>query len=647
MEDRTMKKSFLLFTALGLVAISSCNKTEKYEGDPHVLSMTICADVPESPFEGTKVGLSGDRSTGVSTYWESDDKIGVDYCDYSTGTATKLEYSQYGFTSWNLVDGKGYFYGDIYCSAGFPTTKSEDDDRAIVAYTPYTANIPSSQTMNGTSIDKKAAVMISKPKFDLRLYDAKNQTTLGYNDYGKLEFTHIGTFLNIYVKELTASTISGDETVTTVTISAPGKLISGKFNRSYGDRDGESAGITMIKDKAYSLITVTVPEGTKLSELSAMAVAAPFSLAGEQLEITIDTDKHSLKKAMTLTRDFESGRLTSIGFKVDKSLDKAAYIKLKSGVDPTLVYERETKSFEIDANVPWTIDTGSLPDDITVVKDRHFLKATRTYSQSIAAKSYPIKLVGTGGVTATINIIQKSAWTLNEGCVAYADGSVLMGNPSSRVEPKITHKEPSTYYKLDFYIGDSKNFTDATSPMFEVKTRTDDGLYQGCYIGGGSAGNFFIQGDENKENGISTKSFGEEKWCSASDFNTMKEIYVSCKTFNGSGKYNYSVSFRVDFNDDKSPKITNADPTFFYWREYRAGELIVTLKDCGKGSFVIKSCESKVDVLGAFLRLAVTRAGRKSGSFRHSSLLLLRMRNAVLTGIFQPEHVYKIVIPYR
>ena len=79
MEDRTMKKSFLLFTALGLVAISSCNKTEKYEGDPHVLSMTICADVPESPFEGTKVGLSGERSTGVSTYWESDDKIGVDY----------------------------------------------------------------------------------------------------------------------------------------------------------------------------------------------------------------------------------------------------------------------------------------------------------------------------------------------------------------------------------------------------------------------------------------------------------------------------------------------------------------------------------------------------------------------------------------
>lgn len=573
-----MKKTSILLAALSFAALASCSKVENAEpaqDAPKTIHVTLTADAPDAPAEegATKVGIEGDRNTGFRTFWEEGDEVLL-VLDGQTGNKSV----ELKLTSIDN-EGKATFQGDI--SEVF--YKNKTYTLVVTCNWSNTGEVPSSQTMNGSSFDKRAAIMVSKPVGKWITDSGKNSLTLeGF------KFAHVCTFLNIYVKEISAKNVSGDEAVKSVTVTVPDKLIAGLHDYSTNKVFKGSTDLVMTPNYAVNTITVKVPEGTKLKDLSAMVVAAPFELKDEQLTIAIDTEKHSMKKTVNLTRNFSKAKMTSIGFVIDNTFDVAPYIKVKQS-DLTFSYLGETRSFDIDANVSWSVDTESLPEGATVEKIGDVLKVTLPISSHFGDKKFPVKLVGTGA-SATINFVQPSLWEVNGGCKVNADGSLLVGVGSTT--PELTLKQKTKYYNLDFIIKDGKNFGSNSPTATIVRIKLDyrhpnAGMKSYEHIFGGEQGT----GNGLFENGILLNNGGFTKNMVSSDFNMLSSLSVSLK---GYSTYNTCTFGHADLTDGSSfgrQVYTGSFPT---WNACDKGVITFRLEGRGSGSFVISSYKAQI-----------------------------------------------------
>lgn len=590
-----MKKTSILFAALSFAALASCSKVENAEpaqNGTETIHVTLTADAPDAPSEegATKVGIEGDRNTGFRTFWEEGDEVTLRYyVFYESGTAKTTGYSPLKLTSVD-ADGKATFSGDI--------AKEYDGSyqyireiSAIYNYTPG-YELPSLQTMNGNDFDKKAIVMYSR-EIGSKWLD-KNVRTLTFDNFN---FVHVCTFLNIYVKELSSETVSGDEIVKTVTVTAPNKWIAGKYFYFKATDSNLKDGfpLDMRENASTNYITVTVPEGTKLKDLSAKLVAAPFELSNEPLTIAIDTDKHSLKKTVNLTRKFSAARMSTIGFKIDNSFDEKPYIKAKQ-TDLTFSYLGETRTFDIDANVSWSVDTESLPEGVTVEKDGDALKVTIPISSHFGDKKFPVRLVGTG-ISTTVGFVQHSHWEVNEGCKVNEDGTLLVGVGSA--VPQLTLKEKTKKFGFTFDIKDSKGFSSATSPMINTKAvvvfPTSGGKETVEYrIGGGDNGNGMYHDGKLIDLNGNAGSF--KRKVEASDFNKLSSFRVGLYSYTSanSSVIDIETLCTVNFTDDNLNIYKNNFDTGISWFSSNKDIMTVTLTDRGNGSFVISSYKAEI-----------------------------------------------------
>lgn len=589
-----MKKTYILVAALVMAASAGCDKAGNVDvpaEGPETIYMSFTADAPPAPCgDETKVGISGDHNTGYRTRWEDDDAVGVRVCQLKSDGSFDSDGSISSFFAYTKDAGfkinKNRGEDDKATFTGRLEKRKElvsGEKYAVAAVYPFASpnnnKIPSSQTMDGASFDRSAALMISKLQYVEKI--SKNNPT----SYEALEFIHVGTFLNVYVKELSASSVSGDETVKTVTVTASGKDMAGtvdsfNFGR-VGDNPAKRTDLVNMKENYTSpSITVNVPDGTLLKNLSAMAVAVPFSLKDEYFTIAIETDRHSLQKTLKLTRDFESGRMTAIGFKVDKTFDAKPYIKVRQ-TDLSLSYFGEKRTFEIDANVPWSVDTESLPEGLTVEKVGETLNVTPPASTHFGNKKYSVKLEGNNGVTSTLEFIQPSIWEVNGACEVRADGSVLLGKASSALEPQLKLKEKVTYYGITYNITDAKGFTDETSPMVSVKTEAGAGKYLVEFrMGGGEDGNIYLVG----RNTFSAKPLA------ASAFNELNQIHTSIGTIQAANSKILHLDLQWNVNDGGLLTMNDGNQMAdSYWPSGTQGDLTFTLKNRGGGSFVISS----------------------------------------------------------
>lgn len=585
-----MKKTSILFAALSFAALSSCSKVENAEpaqGETQTIHVTLTADAPDAPAEegATKVGIEGDRNTGFRTFWEDGDEVTLEYwiCYYNY-SSDRTGRSTLKLTSID-ADGKATFQGDI-------TNKIRKDltlqyfDHLTALYKSSDDCLPPSQKMNGNSFDKKAPIMFSKP---YRLYASQITEGIEFNDFA---FAHACTFLNIYVKELSASTISGDETVKSVTVTAPDKLIAGSYSYNItNDINGSNGALIKMKSSAVSSVTVEVPEGTKLKDLSAMAVAAPFKLDNEPLTVIIDTDKHSLKKTVNLTRDFSAAKMSAIGFKIDSSFDDTPYIEVDDN-DFTFNYLGETKTYNVASNISWTVDTESLHEDINVVKKDDVLEVTLPMNKHIGDMKYAVTLVGSG-VRKTIEFTQPSLWELNEGCKVNADGSVLVGTGSSTIVPQLKFKEKTKYFTLRFKIRDSQGFSagSAGNPLLLYRLDTKytnkvatEKYYAEYRIGGGDDGNrIYFWGAGTVVEDTYSKNIDP------SHLNKLSEISISLISTTGQMGL-LRLSSTIYFTD-KSESFSSyygydSGPN---WNSTEKGDLTIRLENRGSGSLVIDS----------------------------------------------------------
>ena len=408
-----MKKYFSAFCVLALAAGCAKESIAPVQTSDEVL-LTSYAGQPQ-----TKTTISGDKTDGFTANWAETDAIGV----YTTAGTVNAKH-----TITLLSDGTAKFTGKVTAS---------EDEQTLYAYYPYTSgatsnpaaallNLPSVQTMTGTSYDASAAIMIGKPQTS-----TLNSGTAAISDW---QFAHLNSYICISVAGISVEGITENEAVSSVELLAAGKKLSGEMNVSLIDG-------TMKFSSPADYVQVFVPEGTTLGNLAAWAVTAPFSLDNEYLTIVINTDKHSICKTMKLSKKFISGNVYTLNFSLDGNCSVTGAFDFAKAytLSERKCYWRggsaNAKTYEVSSTIDWKVSISD-PDEATVTKNDDGKSFTVVFPKSKwpVAKKYTVTLEPATAVEGvapkTMELFLTSAAYKQNGdnslYESYDDGSVKL-----------------------------------------------------------------------------------------------------------------------------------------------------------------------------------------------------------------------------
>ena len=361
-----MKKSIILALGLMLGAFSmvGCSKdaaNEQINGNIKEFTLISHADAPD-----TRMVINGDKATGFATAWENGDQIGV----YAINNDIDTQGNTYNKAHTGTVDNSGHatFSGNIRYNDTTTTTYN------LFAYYPYTAGsnhededghagvdclIATTQTMNGNSFDKSCAYMVAKT--GLTAQSSKGDQA---QEIGNWQFRHTVAFINLSTKSISAEGVSGDEIVKSVKLEAVGiknnPTLAGEF--AFNLENGE---MTFDVSKATNVVTVNVPTGTTLSNLSAWFVTNPFEMtADDELEIIIYTKAHIIKKNVSVVKKFEAANVYTLNIAIDNKCavtDAEPVVVVPNG---TVLWSEDFSKYQKDA-VPSSSKAYNNEDDIT------------------------------------------------------------------------------------------------------------------------------------------------------------------------------------------------------------------------------------------------------------------------------------------
>lgn len=285
---------------------------------PAEYQLTINATAHEP---ATRVVISGDKTNGFETSWEVGDLIGV-FTDTETADVSDRSVRSYNYRlEATTVNGDGTavftstLYGGTYAGmndlyAYYPY-KSEmasvNNYASTTTFEDVKCQIPAEQTMTESgSYDPAAAYMVARPSI-IDLSESKAVETT-------LTFRHLNCFVNLSTKSITADGVSGDEVVSAITMTVPGKTLAGDFELNLADG---STNFTTTEES----ITINVPSGTTLTDLSAWLVVNPFKLeSGDELEFSITTNKNIITKTITgKTIDFAIKNVLTLNLAIDNT----------------------------------------------------------------------------------------------------------------------------------------------------------------------------------------------------------------------------------------------------------------------------------------------------------------------------------------
>ncbi|MGN0006922.1 MAG: fimbrillin family protein [Alistipes sp.] len=324
-----MRKSiiFTLGLMLGVFGMTGCSKdatNEHINGDVDVKEFTL---ISHAAAPDTRMVIEGDKTNGFNTVWEEGDQIGIYATDYVAGeeaTNNLLYTCNYYQTATVGSDGKATFTGKI--------RSTDSNEFNLFAYYPYTSGstyadtdyqtgvncaIAATQTMNDKSFDKSCAYMVAKTGLTVKI----SADSTAY-DIGNWQFRHVNAFINLGTKAITADGVSGEEIVKSATIEAVGSsetnpTLAGSFQ--FNLENGE---MTFTDETPQNAVTVNVPDGTTLADLSAWFVTNPFTLtADDKLEIVINTKTHVIKKNVTIAKSFEAANAYTLNLTIDNNCE--------------------------------------------------------------------------------------------------------------------------------------------------------------------------------------------------------------------------------------------------------------------------------------------------------------------------------------
>ncbi len=310
-----------LFAAvLGFVGCSNVDEQGGTNNDtpaPAEYQLTINATAHEP---ATRVVISGDKTNGFETSWEVGDQIGV-FTD--TEAASQRSECSCNFPLENTTvnsDGTTVFSGtlpsglyagvhDLYVYYPYKLSLADKNhyENSTTTFEDVKCQIPAEQAMTESgSYDPTAAYMVARPS-TIDLSESKAVETT-------MTFRHLNCFVNLSTKSVTADGVSGDEVVNSIAMTVAGKTLAGDFELNLAD------GSTNFTSTSET-ITVAVPDGTTLADLSAWLVVNPFSLdSSDELELVITTDKNIITKTITgKTINFAIKNVITLNLAIDNT----------------------------------------------------------------------------------------------------------------------------------------------------------------------------------------------------------------------------------------------------------------------------------------------------------------------------------------
>gem|GEM_PF-3432096 len=333
-----------LFAAvLGFVGCSNVDEQGGTNNDtpaPAEYQLTINATAHEP---ATRVVISGDKTNGFETSWEVGDQIGV--FTYTEAASQRSECSC-NFPLENTIvnsDGTTVFSGtlpsglyagvhDLYVYYPYKSSLADKNhyENSTTTFEDVKCQIPAEQAMTESgSYDPTAAYMVARPS-TIDLSESKAVETT-------MTFRHLNCFVNLSTKSVTADGVSGDEVVNSIAMTVAGKTLAGDFELNLAD------GSTNFTSTSET-ITVAVPDGTTLADLSAWLVVNPFSLAsGDELELVITTDKNIITKTITgKTINFAIKNVITLNLAIDNTCTVEPFTASNLFADGTYVIADDT-----------------------------------------------------------------------------------------------------------------------------------------------------------------------------------------------------------------------------------------------------------------------------------------------------------------
>lgn len=563
-----MKKYFSAFCVLALAAGCAKENIAPEQTSTDEVLLTSYAGQPL-----TKTTISGDKVNGFTANWEETDAIGV----YTTAGPANAKHS---ITV--LPDGTAKFTGKVTAS---------ENEQTLYAYSPYSETatgdykavaltLPAEQYMEAATYDEAAAVMVGKPQ----------TATLegGSAEIGNWQFAHLGSFIQVSTKDITAEGISADETVTQVTLKATGKKLAGDFKLNL--EDGQ-----MTFTKASAEVTVDVPLGTTLGNLAAWVVTAPFSLANEELLVKIVTNKHTIAKSIALTKEFKAGNVYTLGVNVE------SYLTIEDSGNLTFNIHGETKTFKVYSNVDWSVESDNEAFTATKV-DENTLTVKKGKNIYFTPQTGKVTLSG-NGVSKMLDFTQKTLWKAHRGnCVFNEDGSVTItaveGTTDNEHSPRIMVDINSLANAVDFGNFTFKiRETNLSKGFLHINTlgHGNSTIYYQIQIGGTNkltcSGAWNWGAPHLKENGAD-KDFNIE------DINKITRLSFKVSPWSNGG-WNNATRFQLWVNNDNDQQVDGTTLNFWGtgnpWAPNAANwnwgvDFYVGISDA-VGSITIESCD--------------------------------------------------------
>ncbi|MDR2890238.1 MAG: fimbrillin family protein [Alistipes sp.] len=292
------KQIFTAGLALAALGFAGCqNEPAKApDTEPRAIPVTISASVTDGG--ETRTIIEGDRQTGFTSAWTLGDKIGF----YAFNQAVQYDYrtvnAEFSITS--IEDGIGTFDGEIIHDGAARTFD-------LYAYTPRKADInvmanhtsveflsiETTQTMRENDMhDDSSDLMVALPGQQISVLSSGEIIS---DDLEDLQFRYVVGFMNLTVGDITADGVSADEEVVSVKITGrdaeTAPALAANFNLDLTNGDMKS-----MFGKSDN-VTVWLPEGVTLGELSAWACVIPFE--ADELDFVVTTAANVIRRTAT------------------------------------------------------------------------------------------------------------------------------------------------------------------------------------------------------------------------------------------------------------------------------------------------------------------------------------------------------------
>ena len=428
----------MTFAAIAAISFSACQQKDEITGKGDLIKATLSAGNPE-----TKTVLE----EGVP-YWMPEDAIGV-----SDGNSNhRFDNDAQEMSAQTTFSGQTTLAGQLY--AYYPYSSAIQISNGAVRL-----DIPSHQSPTLTSFDPSGDIMVSRPF----VLDPETNAA-------NLEFARLGAIVKVVFSDL-SSELSSD-LVESVSITSD-KVLAGSVpvnltNQTVGDIVGGETTVTAAFASGYTI------DGSN----AAWFVLYPQEFAeGETLDLNIVTDKHNIRKKITIPAggmELPLGTVTTLNVKITAA--DVPYLSFESPDAMGIHWSGCNATIKVNSNIEWTVSSDNPVAIVSKDADGNVnvkMPAITGFTNVVAniAISPVDETLGLASQTKTLT--QKPLMKNNKNCVVNADGTMTLTGVVGSTQARMVSTEK---FKLCDYTFTIKEANLSEGAYFHINTWGTNGV---------------------------------------------------------------------------------------------------------------------------------------------------------------------------